>query len=92
MIIDRKKVLTAGGSGLVGRHLKDILPHAVYISSKDYNLTRIDEVRDMMNEYEPDIVIHLAAIGAMKQVDYRFDGSSFADEAQDEAEDIRGGK
>ena len=29
------------------------------------------------------------AIGGMKQVDYRFEGSSFADEAQDKAEDIR---
>jgi GDP-L-fucose synthase len=75
MIIDRKKVLTAGGSGLVGRHLKDILPHAVYISSKDYNLTRIDEVRDMMNEYEPDIVIHLAARvgGIMDNMTYPVD-------------------
>ena len=55
------KILVTGGSGLVGKHLRDILPDAIYISSKDYNLTRIDEVRDMMNEYEPAIVIHLAA-------------------------------
>ena len=32
------------------------------------------------------------AIGGMKQVDYRFEGSSFADEAQDTAEDIRTAK
>ena len=42
------KVLVTGGSGLVGNHLKDILTGAVYISSKDYNLTRIDEVRDKL--------------------------------------------
>ena len=29
------KVLVTGGSGLVGKHLKDILPDAVYISSKE---------------------------------------------------------
>ena len=29
------------------------------------------------------------AIGGMKQVDYRFEGSSFAEDAQDTAEDIR---
>ena len=29
------------------------------------------------------------AIGGMKQVDYRFEGSSFAEDAQDKAEDIR---
>jgi len=55
------KTLITGGSGLVGKHLKDILPDAVYISSKDYDLTWIDEVRDMMNKHEPDFVIHLAA-------------------------------
>ena len=32
------------------------------------------------------------AIGSMKQVDYRFEGSNFADEAQDKAEDIRATK
>ena len=59
--MNHNKILVTGGSGLVGRYLQNILPDAVYISSKDYNLTRIDEVRDMMNEHEPNIVIHLAA-------------------------------
>ena len=69
------KVLVTGGSGLVGNHLKDILPDAIYISSKDYNLTRIDEVRDMMNKYRPDTVIHLAARvgGIMNNVTYPVD-------------------
>ena len=69
------KVLVTGGSGLVGNHLKDILPDAIYISSKDYNLTRIDEVRDMMNKYRPDTVIHLAARvgGIMDNVTYPVD-------------------
>ncbi len=69
------KTLITGGSGLVGKHLKDILPDAVYISSKDYDLTWIDEVRDMVNEYEPDIVIHLAARvgGIMDNMKYPVD-------------------
>jgi len=56
-----KNILVTGGSGLVGKHLNDILPNAVYISSKDYNLTDLQQVRDMMNEYKPNSVIHLAA-------------------------------
>ena len=66
------KVLITGGSGLVGKHLQDILPNAVYISSKDYNLIKIDEVRDMMKNHEPDVVIHLAARvgGIMDNVKY----------------------
>jgi GDP-L-fucose synthase len=54
-------VLVTGGSGLVGKHLKDIMPDAVYISSKDFDLTNIDRVDDMMNFFKPKIVVHLAA-------------------------------
>ena len=54
-------ILVTGGSGLVGKHLKDILPDAIYISSKDYDLTDLQQVRDMMSEYNPSVVIHLAA-------------------------------
>jgi len=33
------KILVTGGSGLVGRYLKKIMPDSHYISSKDYDLT-----------------------------------------------------
>jgi len=39
-----KNILVTGGSGLVGKNLKDILPNAIYISSKDFNLTNTDDV------------------------------------------------
>jgi len=54
-------ILVTGGSGLVGKHLKDILPDATYISSRDFDLTVLDEVHSMMDIYKPKIVIHLAA-------------------------------
>ena len=34
MIMENKKILVTGGSGLVGKYLKKILPDAIYISSK----------------------------------------------------------
>ena len=55
------KILVTGGSGLVGKHLQDILPEAIYVSSSAYDLTKMDEVREMMIDFEPDTVIHLAA-------------------------------
>ena len=33
------KIIVTGGSGMVGRSLKKLLPNAMYVSSKDYNLT-----------------------------------------------------
>ena len=55
------KILVTGGSGLVGKHLQDILPEATYISSKDYDLTESYNAHRLMYKERPDVVIHLAA-------------------------------
>lgn len=56
-----KKILVTGGSGLVGNYLKKIIPNAIYLTSKDYNLTKENEVQKMFSDHKPDTVIHLAA-------------------------------
>tara|TARA_R100000426_G_scaffold65896_1_gene45933 strand:- start:3060 stop:3977 length:918 start_codon:yes stop_codon:yes gene_type:complete len=56
-----KKILVTGGSGLVGKHLQDILPEATYLCSNDCNLTDINAVDNLISQHKPDIVIHLAA-------------------------------
>tara|TARA_R110001606_G_scaffold27574_6_gene87944 strand:- start:1759 stop:2643 length:885 start_codon:yes stop_codon:yes gene_type:complete len=54
-------ILVTGGTSTVGKHLKEILPNAVYISSKDCDLTDIKMVRWLISSYTPDVVVHLAA-------------------------------
>ena len=68
-------ILVTGGSGLVGKHLKDVLPDAIYTSSKDFDLTDINRVHSMMDCFRPNIVIHLAARvgGIMDNVTYPVD-------------------
>ena len=56
-----KKILVTGGSGLVGSYLKKYLPNAIYISSKDYDLTTEIGVKEMFLNHKPTVVIHLAA-------------------------------
>lgn len=56
-----KKILVTGGDGLVGSYLKKDLPKAIYISSKDFNLTIQKDVEDMFLLHNPDTVIHLAS-------------------------------
>ena len=56
------RILVTGGSGMVGKHLKEILPDAIYISSKDGDLRDPVFVRWLLSSYTPDVVIHLAAI------------------------------
>ena len=54
-------ILVTGGSGQVGRELKDIMPNADYVSSKDVNLLSQDEVYSCLNSKSYDIIVHLAA-------------------------------
>lgn len=56
-----KNILVTGGSGMVGKSLMKYLPNAVYLSSKDYDLTVEENVIEMFNKYKPKKVVHLAA-------------------------------
>ena len=69
------KILVTGGSGLVGKYLQDILPEAIYVSSSAYDLTKMSDVREMMIDFEPNVVIHLAARvgGIMDNINYPVD-------------------
>lgn len=55
------KILVTGGSGMVGRFLKEIIPDAIYLSSKDCDLTNPIETELLIKTYKPDVIIHLAA-------------------------------
>jgi len=61
-----------GATGFLGTHLVAALRAAGYrdlrpLSSRDYNLLEQAEVRRMMREQEPEVVVHLAAlIGGIK--------------------------
>ena len=57
-----KKILVTGGSGLIGSYLKQLMPNATYVSSKDFNLLNEDQVITMFSKIKPKIVIHLAAM------------------------------
>ena len=46
---------------MVGKHLQEILPNAIYIGSKECNLTSWKETEYMMFLHKPDHIIHLAA-------------------------------
>jgi len=65
--VNRIELLVTGGSGLVGHALQNIYPDAVFISSKDYDLTKEKKTQAMFEKYKPNKVIHLAArVGGIK--------------------------
>lgn len=62
--MDNKKILVTGGTGMVGRSLKDIINDEnnwMFLSSKDCDLTNQDAVNKLFSKEKPDYVIHLAA-------------------------------
>jgi GDP-L-fucose synthase len=76
-----RRVTVTGGRGFVGRRvvamLQDLRPAAVCaFSSRDYDLTRQQDVARMYGETRPDVVVHLAArvggIGANRDNPGRF--------------------
>lgn len=56
-----KKVLVTGGTGQVGKELQTLMPNAIFISSKDCDLTSCVEVDSLIQTIKPDVVIHCAA-------------------------------
>ena len=67
--------LVTGGSGLVGTAIKRILDEssAIFVSSAQYDLTKMDDTKRMFETYRPTRVIHLAACvgGLFKNMNYK---------------------
>ena len=68
VIMDRKKILITGGTGLVGSAIKHIsktfnehLFEFVFLSSTNYNLCSLEDTIQMFTKHRPHYVIHLAA-------------------------------
>lgn len=55
------KILVTGGSGMVGRDLKEFLPNAYFPTRSELDLENPIMVKDYMMEHRFDYVIHLAA-------------------------------
>jgi len=67
-------IIVTGGTGLVGKYLQQRLD-ATYLSSKEYDLTKEQDVERMYQTYSPKTVIHLAAKvgGIIDNIDKPFD-------------------
>ncbi len=59
--MEDKKIVVTGGTGLLGMALKQIMPEAFYVSSKQYNLTIEDKSHNLFYDLAPTHIIHLAA-------------------------------
>lgn len=61
------RVVVTGGTGFLGKHLHEVakaerLSNTRFLGSRDYDLTNPLEVRRLVREERPDVLIHAAAI------------------------------
>ena len=54
------RILVTGGTGMVGKHLKKLLPDAVYVGS-EFDLRDWSVTDSLLSRIKPNCVIHLAA-------------------------------
>ena len=66
-MLTREKILVTGGMGLVGKAIQEVVKlrkkeeEYIFLSSKDFDLTSMEETKTMFETYKPCKVIHLAA-------------------------------
>ena len=62
-----KRVLITGGFGLVGSAVQsvsleyDSQYEFIFVKSRDYDLSSMEQTKSMFEKYKPEFVIHLAA-------------------------------
>jgi len=57
-----KNIVVTGGSGTLGQALQKVMPDAYYLKSSDYDLTKEEGVKKLYDDFNPDVVIHAAAL------------------------------
>lgn len=55
-------MIVTGGFGVLGQALREFLPNAVYLSRYECDVTNDRELNLVFQRYQPDVVIHAAAI------------------------------
>lgn len=68
-MIDQTKILFTGGSGLLGGEVRKLLPNACFPSSRDFDVTRPDQMDSFLRNRGFQTLIHAAAFTSPPKVD-----------------------
>lgn len=59
--MEQKEILITGGSGLLGSELRKLLPHALFPSSQEFNVTNPSQMEAYTAKNPFDLLLHAAA-------------------------------
>lgn len=60
-------ILITGGSGKLGRELRDVYPNALTPSHQEMDLTDSEAIHNYFSHHKPDIVIHAGALTGIRE-------------------------
>jgi len=65
--LQKKRIIVTGGAGFLGKHLMARLASAgctqvIAPTHKEYDLTRLDAIDRLFEQYQPEVLIHMAAV------------------------------
>lgn len=67
--MDFSKLLFTGGTGLLGKEMRKLLPEAVFVSSADFDVSNYAQMARYLEQKEIDIIFHAAAFTSPPKVD-----------------------
>jgi dTDP-4-dehydrorhamnose reductase len=68
-MIDQKKILFTGGSGLLGAEFKKILPDIQYPSKTEFDVTKYEQMDRYLGEGDWSVIVHAAAFTSPPRID-----------------------
>ena len=68
-MIDMSQIIFTGGSGLLGSEFKKILPNVKYPSSKEFNITDYDQMKEYVKSNSCMLLVHAAAFTSPPSID-----------------------
>ncbi|MCU0615138.1 MAG: sugar nucleotide-binding protein, partial [Desulfobacterales bacterium] len=68
-MIDQKKILFTGGSGLLGSEFKKIMPDIQYPTRSEFDVTDLEQMDQYLGRGDWSMIIHAAAFTSPPRID-----------------------